>query len=267
MRTWTPCPADPSADHALVGLIGQLGLPGFQRTLLHTLAPVIPAASFSVYSVYGLASGGPQLFMSASHGIADTTVACWRAYLAGPYQGDLTLHTREPASAHPTRLVHITAQEVPPAHRAQVYDAHGMAERVSVVQSQADTGAGTGGVLALNFYRHQHQRAFQDDQLAALSGLAPALMALVQQQLALTATAPRAAPPLSAARARLQALSPQLTPRELDVCARLLLGMTQDGIASDLGIGLPTVKTLRNRAFARLGIHFRNELFARVMPH
>ena len=30
----------------------------------------------------------------------------------------------------------------------------------------------------------------------------------------------------------------------------------------DLGLSLPTVKTYRNRAFARLGIHFRNELFA-----
>ncbi len=49
------------------------------------------------------------------------------------------------------------------------------------------------------------------------------------------------------------------------MCIRLLQGMTQDGIASDLGLALPTVKTYRNRAFARLGIHFRNELFARVL--
>jgi DNA-binding CsgD family transcriptional regulator len=263
MRTWTPSPTDPSADHALVGLIAQLGLPGFQNTLLRTLAPVIPAASFSLYR---LRSGAPQLFMSASHGIADTTVACWRAYLAGPCQNDRTLSPLEPTATQPTRLMHITAQEVPAAHRAQVYDAHGMAERVSVVQSAGMTadGGGAAGVLALNFYRHQHQRAFDDDQLAALSRLAPTLMALVHKQLSL---APPATEPLVAGRQRLQALNPQLTARELDVCARLLLGMTHDGIASDLGIRLPTVKTLRNRAFARLGIHFRSELFARVMPH
>jgi len=41
--------------------------------------------------------------------------------------------------------------------------------------------------------------------------------------------------------------------------------LTHDGIAADLGLSVPTVKTYRNRAFARLGIHFRNELFARVM--
>ena len=53
----------------------------------------------------------------------------------------------------------------------------------------------------------------------------------------------------------------------LDIFARLPLDVTQDRIASDLGIRLPTLKTLHNRAFARLGIYFHNELFARVMPH
>ena len=55
---------------------------------------------------------------------------------------------------------------------------------------------------------------------------------------------------------------PTLTAREVEVCARLLTGMTQDGIASDLGLSLATVKTYRNRAFARLGIHFKNQLFS-----
>jgi DNA-binding CsgD family transcriptional regulator len=67
---------------------------------------------------------------------------------------------------------------------------------------------------------------------------------------------------LPALRQRLLRAHAHLTERELDVCARLLLGMTQEGIACDLGLSLPTVKTYRNRAFARLGIHFRNELFA-----
>jgi DNA-binding NarL/FixJ family response regulator len=66
-------------------------------------------------------------------------------------------------------------------------------------------------------------------------------------------------------RERLLDLSGELTARELDVCVRLLQGLTQDGIAADLGLSLATVKTYRNRAFTRLGIHFRNELFARVL--
>ena len=77
----------------------------------------------------------------------------------------------------------------------------------------------------------------------------------------------RTAPPLSANRECLQALKPQLMTRELDVCARLLLGKPLNGITSDLSILLPTVKKLRNRAFDRLGIRYRNELFARMLPH
>jgi DNA-binding NarL/FixJ family response regulator len=35
-------------------------------------------------------------------------------------------------------------------------------------------------------------------------------------------------------------------------------------VAVDLGVSLTTVKTYRKRAFDRMGIHFRNELFSRV---
>jgi DNA-binding CsgD family transcriptional regulator len=38
--------------------------------------------------------------------------------------------------------------------------------------------------------------------------------------------------------------------------------MTHAGVAADLGIKESTVKTFRNRAFERLGINFRSQLFA-----
>jgi DNA-binding NarL/FixJ family response regulator len=69
--------------------------------------------------------------------------------------------------------------------------------------------------------------------------------------------------PATAARKRLLAACPALTPRELDVCERLLLGWSHDGVAADLGLSTATVKTYRTRAFGRLGLHFRSELFAR----
>ncbi len=40
--------------------------------------------------------------------------------------------------------------------------------------------------------------------------------------------------------------------------------MTHDGVAADLDLRLPTVKTYRNRAFQRLAFTSRNELFALV---
>ncbi len=284
MRKWSPGHVDAGralAGVALAGIIDRLGRPGFEEDLLEQLHPVLPAASWSVYQVGPRCE--PTLFMSASRGIPDTTRACWWAYLSGPHRSDRSLRFEPGAAAASadvavgTQLCHITAQEVAGEHRARVYDAHGMAERVSVVRLAADES-----VFAVNFYRHAHQAPLTDGQICAFEELAPALLALAQKQIALAQTHPApsqvarlAAVPQrpagdgersdAAVRARLHQLCQGLTTRELDVCLRLLRGMTQEGIAADLGLGLPTVKTYRNRAFARLGIHFRNELFALVL--
>ena len=261
----------------------RLGEAGFAQGLLQDLEPVLPAASWSVYRTGHRCK--PTLFMSASRGVPDTTQDCWWAYLAGPYRSDRTwgrmfddIHVIVPE----TRLCHVTAKEVDGEHRARVYEAHGMAERVSVVEYES-----TGSVFAVNFYRHQHQLPFSDRQIGEFESVAPVLLELARKHILLSrpgahgpGTAGLASTALSAPapvphhgtpatlanlRARLLRTQADLTDRELDVCARLLQGMTQEGIAADLGLGLPTVKTYRNRAFARLGIHFRNELFARVL--
>lgn len=260
MRKWTCSDSAGGASrHAqvLAGLIQQLGQPRFRSLLLEALQPLVPAASFSVYRTGHHCV--PQLYLSGSLGVPDTTQACWRAYLSGPYLHDRTLIGETMHEAQ-SLLCHLTAREIPAEHRARVYEAHGVAERVSIVQSRED------GLFAVNFYRHQHQHPFSDAQVADFEALAPALMALAGKHVALAA-APTAETeePAALAAQRLRALQPALTPRELEVCLRLLRGMTYDGIASDLGLSVPSVKTYRNRAFDRLGIHFRNELYALVL--
>lgn len=252
MRTWTSDPA-PAAGDALTAAVATLGEPRFGAALLEGLRALLPLGSLSVYRT----GARPAIFFSASMDVPDTTRDCWRAYLSGPIASDRTLRAEReaPAPGSALRLCHITAREMPPEHRAKVYEAHGMAERVSVVQDEADRS-----LFALNFYRHQHQRALSDTQIAEFGRLGGILMALARKHIALAR--PAAPEDLGA---RLRALQPALTAREVEVCLRLLQGMTQEGIAADLGIGLPTVKTYRNRAFGRLGIHFRSELFALML--
>lgn len=269
MRSWQARPDAAGAQGAVLGdMIRALGDPGFQSTVLDKVQPLLPAASWSVYRTGRHCA--PALYLSASRGIPDRTRDCWWAYLSGPYRHDRSFDTEDPPPAAP-RLCHVMAQEIPPDHRVRVYEPHGMLERVSVVAQESDE------VFAVNFYRHEHQAPFSDAQIAAFEGSATALLELARKHVALAAPARLAAPiPVAAAgpaaamppgrlRERLLELHGGLTMRELDVCVRLLQGMTQDGIAADLGLGLTTVKTYRNRAFARLGIHFRNELFVRAL--
>ena len=118
------------------------------------------------------------------------------------------------------------------------------------------------GLFAVNFYRHATQPAFTDAQLDSFGDVASAVLVLTRKHLALSAPQTGVAADL---RLQLQQLCPELTARELDVCERLVRGLTQEGVAADLGLSLPTVKTYRNRAFSRLGIHFRTELAALLL--
>jgi len=253
MRQWN---LHPSSAHvqALDGLIGLMGQHDFEAQFLPHLQDVVPAASYSIYRTGRQCV--PTRFMSASWGVADHTQACWNAYLSGPQKNDQTLATPVLENGH-AMLCHITDKEIPAQHKALVYEPHGMKERLSVIQQEAAS------VFAINFYRHVHQRPFTDAHLSDLASLAPVLLTLVQKQIALsTPQATSAGRDVKHWISKLIAHNASLTGREVEVCARLLIGMTQDGIASDLGLSLATVKTYRNRAFARLGIHFKNQLFS-----
>jgi DNA-binding CsgD family transcriptional regulator len=251
-------PAGGWTDDLLVGLIGCLGRRDFGRHALARINRVLPAASWSVYRLP--ASGRPAMLTSASFGVPDTTRDCWRAYRAGLYRRDDTFASaREQALPGRLMMTQWHAEEIRPPHRDLIYRRHGVRERLSVVRVEADDT-----LLALNFYRHEHQRLFAEREIARLQGLAAGLVACVQRHTEIVETAARgeAVTQATDATAVLRNRCPALTGRELEVCDRLLRGWTYEGIAVDLGLSATTIKTYRNRAFERLGIHFRNELFA-----
>lgn len=70
---------------------------------------------------------------------------------------------------------------------------------------------------------------------------------------------------IDSSRQRLKTAAPQLSPREVEVCIRIMLGITSEGIGIDLGISRNTVLTYRKRAYARLNISSQNQLFRLVM--
>lgn len=168
MRKWAPTAGRGGSAGdgmaAIGALVEHLGAPDFSARLLHTLHPLLPAASWAAYRVDGPGTGGgPRLFMSASLGIPDATRDCWQAYLSGPVRDDRSLRFDDSPPA-PAQLCHITAGEVAREHRARVYDAHGMAERLSVVARGAP--GDQDGLFAVNFYRHAHQRPLSDGQIS-----------------------------------------------------------------------------------------------------
>ena len=115
----------------------------------------------------------------------------------------------------------------------------------------------------VNFYRITSQGRFAGAERARLQAMAPAIGASVARhfQQAATAAPDRNLAPLFAARAPLAAL----TPREREVCCRILSGLSSEAISQELGISLHSTLTYRKRAYQRLGISSQGELFGIVL--
>lgn len=115
----------------------------------------------------------------------------------------------------------------------------------------------------VNFYRIAAQGRFTDTQRARLQAIAPAIGASVARHFQQSAaTAPeQSLAALFATRAPLAGL----TPREREVCRRILLGFSSEAISQALGISLHSTLTYRKRAYERLSISSQSELFAIVL--
>ena len=134
----------------------------------------------------------------------------------------------------------------------------------SGIVDKCATAIWTGDIcFYVNFYRITAQGRFRDVERARLQAIAPAIGASVARHFQQAATAPldQNLAALFATRAPLSAL----TPREQDVCRRILLGLSSEAISQALGISLHSTLTYRKRAYERLGISSQNELFAIVL--
>ena len=240
------------AAAALAGVIASVGRADFGRAALECLNRSLPLGWWSVYRVFDRAP--PQLHLQASFGVPDGTDQSWNVYRDGLYRSDRSFDCARGAGPRPA-IAQWQASDLPAAHRERIYTRHRLRERVSLMLDEGERG-----VFALNLYRHESQPAFDAADLQLLQAIGLPLMAAMQLHIRLVRDTAPAAPepghPLAA-----------LPRREREVCDRLLRGWTHEGVAADLGLSAGTVRTYRDRAFERLGIRYRNELFARVLAH
>ena len=113
----------------------------------------------------------------------------------------------------------------------------------------------------VNFYRIAAQGRFTAALRERLQAIAPAVGASVARHFQQKATPEQSLATLFATRAPLASL----TPREQEVCRRILAGFSSEAISQALGISLHSTLTYRKRAYERLGISSQSELFAIVL--
>jgi DNA-binding CsgD family transcriptional regulator len=157
---------------------------------------------------------------------------------------------RSQAASTPVTALHFSAGDIlVDSWRTSIYDRANLADRLSFFYSPVP-----GSAFAINLYRDNAQGPFQPSEIQRLLGVAPLLKQTHRGALRSGPAEAQGQPlasRIAAAESALRRKLPELSPRELAVCARIACGISADGIAADLDVAPSTVITLRKRAYTK----------------
>ncbi|WP_407194692.1 helix-turn-helix transcriptional regulator [Bradyrhizobium sp. STM 3566] len=233
-----------------------IGRPAFSCALMDALSRIAGVDHCMVFAFHGERSVRPQLDIG-SVSIAGELGAAYadHFHLADPNRDVIF---GKAASAFPILL---------PAFSRRMYNANYAKmffEDAGIVDKVAAAIWVDYSCFYVNLYRTRKRGPFIQDQVGRLSRITPTVAAAVARHFQGESLLDE--DPFQ----RLEALFSRpplirLTPREKEVCVRILSGLGSETISADLGIGLQTVLTYRKRAYGKLGISSQNELFAIVL--
>jgi DNA-binding CsgD family transcriptional regulator len=149
-----------------------------------------------------------------------------------------------------------------PAYLNHFFDRNDLVDKASTI------GRIEHGAVLCNFYRMRDSGQYSGDDRLRLERVLPLATALISAHYQIVShekTATGVQRTRSLVHTIVGKRGPpfdRLTPREREVCERILLGYTSIGIGLDLDIALSSVLTYRKRAYEKLGISSQNQLFA-----
>jgi len=246
---------------AASSLVRHLGTRGFPAQLWHWLNEQLPLCHLCVGRFRQAAADQPVescdgLFFA---GIYDpgTVDSILRLYLDKYWPQDPVLPYAR--CVDEKQLVHIHAANLASIDYHREMFGRGELREVCVMLGRA-----MDGVYSVELFRNRSQPPFQLSELSLLRQLGEFVLPLVMHHARLTV-------PVARSRAdtllvlfdrRIAASGIRLSPRERDTCHCALQGQTSQLIALQLGVRDSTVKTYLERAFAKLSLRSRAELFS-----
>ncbi|WP_313807829.1 helix-turn-helix transcriptional regulator [Sphingobium sp.] len=238
-------------------MISSLGRCNFGHGLMEALASICGAR----HCAFGLLSER-QLspFGAISCDGTDTAQRQFSIYLSGAYWRSDPMMAQATGSADKSCAA---------MHYARVEDLSGFAVR-NMLYGEAEIGERIlfcgrydEGFAILSVLRSLRQGEISEHQMDHLASYSQSLMALVRRHIDLVDSKVDISTVLTSLpliESILQSADIPLSSREIEVCSRILFGISTAGIALDLNIGEETVMTYRKRAYQRLGIGCQREL-------
>ncbi|CAN5722628.1 hypothetical protein BH10PSE18_BH10PSE18_21130 [soil metagenome] len=254
--TVAPVPIDPPD---LPDIVAALGTDRFDRELLAYLHRVCGADHCAVF-LYGQGTFS-ELASSSLDGTQRAHEQVSR-YLRDEYwrRDPAILQARATMGSGEPMVVQVDLSGLPDAAMREALWPR-IRDRVVVSARRRDVE------LTLSILRSDTQGAFTEAQIADLRSVAELLVSLIakhadfrmrQRSLGIALSS------LEEIESCMVAMT-DLPRREMEVCARILYGLSSAGIALDLTVGEESVKTYRHRAYQRLGIGSERELLIRYL--
>jgi DNA-binding CsgD family transcriptional regulator len=264
-------PAHPSVAAFVVAefpsLLQSLGAPEFLLKLLQALERLVSVRHLAIVTFDDRLI--PHVVATESIGRSQIAKSAGKIYEESLYRHDpnIRLIRSQPAMAPADEaplLLRVKASEIDDReYRSKIYRRFGLVDRFSILDhSNRLTGDRW---QAINLFRDRRAGEFTRREVMLVESLARLIATVVAKHFALLPGLAEPAPlrpSVELFERRVTALDSRLTARQIQVCARALMGMTNAAVGLDLGIRVPTVATLRKRAYATLGISSLNELFA-----
>ena len=236
---------------ALAELVGAIGSATFSGRFLNAMRVL---AGAELCSVFRRDRGQPVelLFAKGHPPLPDFPMRASLEYARNYWRSDhqITRLARS-ARAGPVVVRKRASDIADPAWRTACYDRAGVVERLSIVSCGPS-------IIFANGYRTAASAPFASGDIARLETYSALLMAAVERHL-------RAAVPAldeTAVIQLLMGLHCGLSSREAEISAAMILGQTQDEIATRTRLSHGSVVTYRRRAYGKLGVANRRGLVA-----
>jgi DNA-binding NarL/FixJ family response regulator len=143
--------------------------------------------------------------------------------------------------------------------RDRLYRPFGMAGKMSLIVRRPDDA------ISVSFFRGRDSGAFRSSEISHIESLGETLAACVERHLVLQAPFHRHNVSSLVGECEAFPCESRLSSREANVCARVIAGWTTEAIALDLSISFHSVVTYKRRAYGKLGICSKSELFALLL--
>jgi DNA-binding CsgD family transcriptional regulator len=251
-----------NSDDALRGSVGRLievvGTPKFESEVFGAARQAINCEHMS--AVVASSAAGPRILMSAAHGPMSIPRPVAEKYARAYWDLDPATDAIRFCEKTKSLVLRIEPEEdiKDVGYRHECYTLHKLVDRLSIMQRNGTN------IYRMNFYSGGRYGRFADSDVRQMVNSADILMSLLVRHHAAGVDdgEERTAEMF---RSRLRLVSPKMPQREAEVCTAIMLGMTSEAIAIELGISVNTVLTYRKRAYGRLNISCQNELMRLIL--